>query len=89
MKEVMVKDVKSILKERNHEQTYRPFYNDKRKDGRRIKMPFQLDADTAAYLQQELTKRFPAYDISVADYHWESHWFYQPSLVTTVHIKNK
>jgi len=91
--EPMVKDVKSILRELNHEQVYRPFYNDKRKSGRRIKMPFQLDADTSVYLQKELAARFPACDISVRDHHWETHWHYTARskgiLVTSVHVKNK
>jgi hypothetical protein len=90
MKEIepTVKDVKSILKEYNHTQTYRPFYNDKRKNGRRIKMPFLLDSVTARYLQKELTNRFPAYTVSVKEHSWESHWQYVPAKVTTVHITN-
>jgi hypothetical protein len=95
MKEIepMVKDVKSILRERNVEQVYRPFYNDRRKNGRRIKMPFLLDADTSQYLQKELQRRFPAHDICVRVHKWETHWqFYArtgPVEVTTVHVKNK
>ena len=90
MKEIepTVKDVKSILKEYNHTQTYRPFYNDKRKNGRRIKMPFLLDSVTARYLQKELTNRFPAHTVSVKEHSWESHWQYAPAKVTTVHITN-
>ncbi len=85
----MVKDVKSILKERNHTQTYRPFYNDKRENGRRIKMPFQLEQADAEYLQEELTRRFPDYDISVKDQLWNNHFFYTPATVSTVHIRRK
>lgn len=91
MKEIepTAKDVKSILKECNHDQTYRPFYNDKRKNGRRIKMPFLLDADTATYLQRELNNRFPAHSICVMEHSWESHWQYAPAQVTVVHVTNK
>lgn len=90
MKEIepTVKDVKSILKGYNHTQTYRPFYNDKRKNGRRIKMPFLLDSVTARYLQKELTNRFPAHTVSVKEHSWLPHWQYVPAKVTTVHITN-
>lgn len=90
MKEIepMVKDVKSILRERNVEQVYRPFYNDKRKNGRRIKMPFLLDADTSQYLQKELQRRFPNHNISVRVHKWETHW-QRTSNVSTVHVRNK
>ena len=91
MKEIepMVKDVKSILRELNIEQVYRPFFNDKRKNGRRIKMPFLLDADTYQHLQKELRRRFPEHDICVRAHKWESGWPVVARTVTTVHVKNK
>ena len=91
MKEIepMVKDVKNILRECNIEQVYRPFFNDKRKNGRRIKLPFLLDADTYQHLQKELRRRFPAHDICVRSHKWESGWPVVARTVTTVHVKNK
>lgn len=87
--EPMVKDIKGILKERNHEQTFRSFYNDKRKNGRRIKMPFRLETADAEYLQKELTSRFPDCHIAVKESVWDNPWFYAPKTVTTVHVGRK
>lgn len=87
--EPMVKDVKRILNNLNHEQTYRPFYNDKRKNGRRIKMPFRLNEDTSMILQRELNEQFPECSIAVKDHQWHSHWGYVPAVVSTVHVKRK
>lgn len=87
--EPMVKDVKRILNNLNHEQTYRPFYNDKRENGRRIKMPFRLNEDTSMILQRELNEQFPECSIVVKDHYWANHWWVEPHLVTTVHVKRK
>ena len=79
-----ITDIKTILKDKDI-----GGFNDKRKNGRRIKLFSSISHKKQKRLENELSEMYPDYTVAVGNFITQHTYFSGGSVRTVIHFRNK